>query len=118
MTVPDGLVYATIPTLGIVFLWMARAFVRQEKGDTGSQGATGAKGDTGSMTVRDYQQMSTLMQQVFNGRYMNAQEARDNADETRERFEKLEHKLDAHAAEVTAFIERVKPLLPVPVTRP
>lgn len=97
MNIPDPAVYATLPMFGGMVVWIGTQFVKSvTRGDTGAAGPQGIPGATMAMTVRDYQQISDLMKQELNGRYMFA-------DESRKRFDMVDHKIDGLERTVKAL---------------
>jgi len=92
----DTMVGACIP-LAIGFgVWVAKQFVKQEVGAQGEHGEKGDKGDPGDMSVKQFQSLCKYLVTELNGRYMLAEEAR-------ERFDKLERR-------VNEVLERVQKL--------
>ena len=103
MNVPDGAVYAALPTLGAAAVWIATSFIKQVAGPRGERGDRGDAGrDAPELTVRDYQLISETLVKELNGRYMIA-------DEARGRFMALEAKMDKHAQEVRMAFARIDP---------
>lgn len=88
MNIPDPAVYALLPTLGGMAVWIGTAFIKSVTGTSAPVPAI--PNIPVSMTVRDYQQISELLKKELNGRYMFAEEARN-------RFDAIEHKLDGQS---------------------
>ena len=87
VNVPDPAVYGSIPVVAGALLWIGRQFVVATVGQAGPKGDKGATGDPGSMSVRDYRQLSDYLIERLNGRYLLATDAR-------ERFDAIDRKLD------------------------
>jgi hypothetical protein len=93
MNIPDPMVYASIPLMGTALVWLGRQFVLSV-----SPKPKGLKAGTmPDITVRTYQQISSLMKQELDGVYMPAKE-------TRERFDALERKFEALMLELTLYM--------------
>lgn len=88
MQIPDSIVFASIPIVTGSLLWAAKQFVKDNQGEKGERGERGEQGRAApGITVRDYKELSEMLINIFNGRYMLA-------TESRERFENLERKID------------------------
>ena len=94
MNVPDGAVWASIPTIGVCLAWMAKSYILEITGRNQRNGrkhnALSAEEGTDenpvlSMTVRQYREFSDFLVQELNGRYLVA---------NGERFKSVEAKLD------------------------
>jgi hypothetical protein len=100
MEIPSGFVYAALPLIASGILWIAKQFIRSNVRRTDTEPAAAPRRRTSDqpppeepapphkgMSVREYMEISDLLKRELAGRYMEAEEAR-------ERFEQLEHKLD------------------------
>lgn len=104
MTVPDPLVYASIPLLGGAVVWIGQQFVQsvilRNRATADPERAIAPPAPpllAPQLTVESYRQIAELMKQELNGRYMFAKEARD-------RFGSVETKIDGLGRDMKAFI--------------
>jgi hypothetical protein len=82
----DNLVGATVPAAAAFIVWTLRQFIIST---VGPKGPKGDKGDMGpEMSIKNFRVIVDLLCSELNGRYMFAIEAR-------QRFDKIESRLDA-----------------------
>jgi hypothetical protein len=103
MNIPDPMVYASLPILGGAAVWIGQQFVQSVifRNRDDPKTSPERRERLSAMTVQDYRQISELLKQELNGRYMFAKEAR-------ERFGGIENKIEHLGEDMKAFIsERV-----------
>jgi hypothetical protein len=97
MVVPDAAVYAALPLLGGVAVWVGKQFVSSVKLGTGTP--------PDEMSVKVYRQLAHMfrseLESHFDNRYMFA-------DEARQRFTDLEQKLDNKFSEMKDLVRQSK----------
>lgn len=83
MNIPDQAVYGLLPIIAGVGLWIGRQFVKENRRRTTEQRREVDPKPTpdldllGRLNVREYRQVVACIEEVFNGRYMLAEEARE-----------------------------------------
>jgi hypothetical protein len=79
MNIPDGMVWASVPTVGGCLLWMAKHYIQDvSKGEKGDKGNQGNQGEPGlDMSVRNFKELADFLVVQLNGRYLLASEFRE-----------------------------------------
>lgn len=99
MTIPDPLVYSSLPVLLGFVVWVSRNFVKETvalfKKDSRDDAASPPRKQ---LSIGDFTEIATLLKQELNGRYMFAVEAR-------ERFAAIERKIDHQVAGLKMFMQ-------------
>ncbi len=104
VTVDDRAIYAGLPVFAMASVWIGRQFVlsnaagRRERERVIRVAAPAAAPDV-PMSLREYKDVSDLLKQELNGRYMQASEARD-------RFGAVERKIEDLGDSLKIFIAR------------
>lgn len=99
MNIPDPAVYASIPVVGAAAVWIGRQFVQSVLRNSRPGGRTV------EMNVGEYKQLSELLTQTLNGRYMAATEARDRFSRIDRNIERM-HTDHADLRETVAQLAR------------
>jgi hypothetical protein len=95
MMIPDQFVYASIPVVAGGALWIGRQFVRSVDSDAHTEEDQPVP--TTELSLRDYQQLSEVLKQELDTRYMLASEMRNW-------FARIERQNAQLAARVDTFI--------------
>ncbi len=102
MQIPDPAIYASLPVLGAACVWVGRQFVVTNARRLREPAIRVAAPLDVPMSLREYKDVSDLLKQELNGRYMAASEARD-------RFAQVERKIEDLGDSLKVFIARHVP---------